>query len=287
MAKIEPTTLIALLHGPDKPGIAAQLAQWIFQNEGNIRHADQHHDREANIFFQRLEWTHPEGTNLSEKAASFEALARASGMTCSVALSSDRPKVAIFVSKIAHCFHDIILRFQAGEIRGDLACVVSNHEDLRGAAEHYGLPFHHIPVSAGQKAEAEAHQIEILRQHDVQLVLLARYMQILSADMISNCGCPVINIHHSFLPAFAGGKPYHQAYQRGVKLIGATAHYATADLDEGPIIQQEIARVSHRQGVRDLIRKGKDLEKSAFAQAATWHLEQRILVYDNKTVVFD
>lgn len=286
--RIETPSLIALLHGPDRPGIAAALTRWIFEHSGNIRHADQHHDREANVFFQRLEWTHPGGTDLHEKVEDFRRLAvEGLGMQCKIALSSERPPVALFVSKIAHCFHDIILRFKEEELRGNLACVISNHEDLKDEASHYGVPFYYIPVTRESKAEAEERQLDILTKHQVELILLARYMQILSPSLIGRCGCPIINIHHSFLPAFAGGKPYQQAYKRGVKIIGATAHYATADLDEGPIIQQEIARVSHRQGVRDLTRKGKDLEKSAFAQAAMWHLENRILVYNNKTVVFD
>ena len=286
--RAEPTTLIALIHGPDRPGIAARLTNWIYENGGNIRHADQHHDREENVFFQRLEWTHELESELAAKANAFQDFAEGElEMQCKVALSSAKPAVAIFVSKIPHCFHDVILRFKANEMRGDISCIISNHEELRAAADHYEIPFYHIPVTAETKAAAEKQQVEILHKHNVELVLLARYMQVLSERFIHTAGCPVINIHHSFLPAFAGGKPYHQAYKRGVKLIGATAHYATADLDEGPIIQQEIARVSHRQGVRDLIRKGKDLEKSAFAQAASWHLENRILVYNNKTVVFD
>ncbi|MEM9026295.1 MAG: formyltetrahydrofolate deformylase [Verrucomicrobiota bacterium] len=284
----EPISLVALIHGPDRPGIAAKLTTWIFENGGNIRHADQHHDREENVFFQRLEWTQLEGTDLQAKAQAFRLFAEEDlKMQCTVGLSSDQAPVAVFVSKIPHCFHDIILRFKANELRGKIACIISNHETLREAADHYQIPFYYIPISAATKASAEQRQLEILKQHRVELVLLARYMQVLSSRFIRDAGCPVINIHHSFLPAFAGGKPYHQAYKRGVKIIGATAHYATADLDEGPIIQQEISRVSHRQGVRDLIRKGKDLEKTAFAQAASWHLEKRILVYENKTVVFD
>ncbi|MGB0372515.1 MAG: formyltetrahydrofolate deformylase [Opitutales bacterium] len=284
----EATSLVALIHGPDRPGIAAKLTTWIFENGGNIRHADQHHDREENVFFQRLEWTQVEGTDLQATANAFRTFAQDDlEMNCKVGLSSDKVPVAVFVSKIPHCFHDIILRFKANELRGEIACIISNHEELREAAAHYQIPFYYVPVAKATKAAAEQRQVEILKQHKVELVLLARYMQVLSSDLIQAASCPIINIHHSFLPAFAGGKPYHQAYKRGVKLIGATAHYATEDLDEGPIIQQEISRVSHRQGVRDLIRKGKDLEKTAFAQAASWHLENRILVYNNKTVVFD
>ncbi len=175
----------------------------------------------------------------------------------------------------------------AGEFAGDFTCVLSNHAELASAAQHYGLAFHHVPVTAETKARAEAQQLEILRAAGVEFVVLARYMQVLSADFLKNFGRPVINIHHSFLPAFAGGRPYHQAHERGVKLIGATAHYATAVLDDGPIIQQDVARITHRHNVEDLIRKGRDLEKSVLAQAVRWHLENRILVYGHKTVVFD
>jgi formyltetrahydrofolate deformylase len=209
------------------------------------------------------------------------------GMTARVALSTHRPKGALFVSKEDHCFHDLALRWKAGEFAGDFACVISNHPDLGAAARHYGLPFHHVPVTPATKAEAETRQRAILREAGTEFVVLARYMQVLTADFLRDCGQPVINIHHSFLPAFAGGKPYHQAHQRGVKLIGATAHYATAVLDDGPIIQQDVVRVTHRHGVEDLVRKGRDLEKLVLAQALRWHLENRILVYGNKTVVFD
>lgn len=278
--------VIALLSGPDRPGLVAKVSTWIYERDGNIYHADQHHDSQAGIFFQRIEW---ETTNDPQaEADAFGTFANHElGMSTEVALSSDRPRVAIFVSKIEHCFHDIILRFQANELPGAVATVVSNHETLAGATNQYGIPFHHVPVSAANKAEAERRQLEIVQEAKVDLVVMARYMQVLSDDFLNTVGCPVINIHHSFLPAFAGGKPYHQAYNRGVKIIGATAHYATADLDEGPIIAQDVSRVTHRHGPQDLVRRGKDLEKNVFAQAIRWHLEHRILVYNNKTVVFD
>ncbi|MGC6455089.1 MAG: formyltetrahydrofolate deformylase [Coraliomargaritaceae bacterium] len=280
-------SIIALLSGPDQPGLVSRVSSWIFLRGGNIKHADQHKDTEANIFFQRVEWV-PSGGDLSEEADAFKHFASDElGMQVEVALSADRPKVALFVSKFDHCFHDTILRFQAGEMVGELACVVSNHSQLKEAAESYGIPFYLVPVSPESKAEAEARQIEIIRQHDIRLVVLARYMQVLSNDFLQQLNLPVINIHHSFLPAFAGGRPYHQAHNRGVKLIGATAHYATADLDEGPIIHQDVTRINHRNSVQDLIRKGRDLEKSVFAQAIRLHLDNRILVYNNKTVVFD
>jgi formyltetrahydrofolate deformylase len=281
-----PPTLVALLHGPDHTGIVARTAGWIFARQGNILHADQHRDMEAGEFFQRIEWA-PAGTDLAQEAVEFRNFAASLGMAARAAASTHRPKGAIFVSKEDHCFHDLALRWKAGEFAGDFACVVSNHPNLAEAARHYGLPFHHVPVSAATKPTDEARQLEILRAAGVEFVVLARYMQVLSEDFLTRFGQPIINIHHSFLPAFAGGKPYHQAHARGVKLIGATAHYATATLDEGPIIQQDVVRVTHRHSVEDLVRKGRDLEKLVLAQALRWHLENRVLVYGNKTVVFD
>ncbi len=279
-------TLIALLHGPDRPGLVARVSGWIFEHGGNILHADQHHDHEAGVFFQRVEWEPQPGT-LDADAAAFRAFAAGLGMAVQVTSSASRPRVVMFVSKADHCFHDLALRWQAGEFAGELVAVVGNHADLAGVARGYGLPFHHIPVTAETKAAAEAQQLALLRELGADLVVLARYMQVLSADFLDKIGRPVINIHHSFLPAFAGGRPYHQAHARGVKLIGATAHYATRDLDEGPIIHQDTARVTHRHGVEDLIRKGRDLEKTVLAQAVRWHLGGRVLVYGHKTVVFD
>jgi formyltetrahydrofolate deformylase len=283
-----PGTLIALLYGPDQPGLVARVSGWIFARGGNILHADQHRDTEAGIFFQRVEWMPTGAAGVAQRdAEDFQAFAASIGMKFRVAISERRPRVAVFVSKSDHCFHDLVLRWKAGEYACDIVAVVSNHADLEPAARGYGLPFHHIPVAPANKAEAEKRQVELLHGLKAELVVLARYMQVLSADFLERFGAPVINIHHSFLPAFAGGRPYHQAHARGVKLIGATAHYATRDLDEGPIIHQDVARVTHRHGVDDLIRKGRDLEKMVLAQAVRWHLEGRVLVYGNKTVVFD
>lgn len=279
-------TLIARLFGPDKPGLVARVAGWIYQRKGNIHHADQHMDVAANIFFQRVEWT-PQGDATAEAADFQEFAANELGMQVSIKVSSQRPKVALMVSKIDHCFHDTILRFKSGELAGELVCVLSNHPDLEAATQAYSIPFHYCPVQAANKTNAEATQLDWLRSYQVDLVVMARYMQILSDDFLRQLERPVINIHHSFLPAFAGGKPYHQAYERGVKLIGATAHYATPDLDEGPIIHQDVTRINHRNSIPELVRKGKDLEKSVFAQAIRLHLDSRILVYNNKTVVFD
>lgn len=281
-----PATLVALLHGPDQPGLVAKTAGWIYARQGNILHADQHRDMEAGEFFQRIEWVPADG-DAAVEAGELRTFAASLGMAAKVAYSAHRPKGAILVSKEDHCFHDLALRWRAGEFAGDFTGVVSNHADLAGVAQHYGLAFHHVPVTAATRTAAESQTLEILRAAGVELVVLARYMQVLSEDFLKKLGRPVINIHHSFLPAFAGGRPYHQAHERGVKLIGATAHYATAMLDDGPIIQQDVVRVTHRHSVDDLVRKGRDLEKSVLAQAVRWHWENRILVYGNKTVVFD
>lgn len=288
-------TLVALLHGPDQPGLVARVAGWIFERGGNILHADQHRDMEAGVFFQRIEWvpagtaaTTGSGTNGSPaNAEGFRAFAASLGMQAQLTSSAKRARVAVFVSKADHCFHDLALRWRAGEFSGDLVGVISNHPDLAAAARAYGLPFHHVPVTAETKLAAETQQLQLLRDFGADLVVLARYMQVLSGDFLERLGRPVINIHHSFLPAFAGGKPYHQAHARGVKLIGATAHYATRDLDEGPIIHQDVTRVTHRHDVEDLVRLGRDLEKRVLAQAVRWHLDNRVLAYGNKTVVFD
>lgn len=290
-------TLVALLHGPDQRGLVARASGWIFQRGGNILHADQHRDEAAGIFFQRIEWIPAAASEATGRAAervaqsetvAFLAFARDElKMQATVTTSAHRPRVALFVSKADHCFHDLVLRWRAGEFPCDIVAVVSNHRDLAAAAKAYRLPFHVIPVLPEKKAAAEKKQVALLRRLKVDLVVLARYMQVLSADFLSGFGRPVINIHHSFLPAFAGGRPYHQAHARGVKLIGATAHYATAVLDDGPIIHQDVTRVTHRHGVEELIHKGRDLEKLVLAQAVHWHLENRVLVYGNKTVVFD
>jgi formyltetrahydrofolate deformylase len=279
--------LIALLSGPDQKGLVAKVASWIYKREGNIIHADQHRDQEEGVFFQRIEWAVEGNKSAEVEAAAFRDFGDSIGMRTNVAISGTKPKVALFVSKASHCFHDLVLRWKAGDFPCDISLVISNHETLRGSAEWYGIPFEHVPVTKESKSEAEAKQLSLMRSYDIDLVIMARYMQVLSAIFLDTWGKPVINIHHSFLPAFAGAKPYHQAHKKGVKLIGATAHYATAELDQGPIIHQAVAQITHRNSVQDLIRKGRDLEKMTLAQAVSWHLENRILVYENKTVVFD
>jgi formyltetrahydrofolate deformylase len=282
-------SIVALIHGRDRPGLVAHVASWIYKAGGNILHADQHRDAEENIFFQRIEWTQPGEEETSRGVAElFSTMVEEElGMSCRTAVSTERARVGILVSKIPHCLHDLAFRFRRGEMCGDIVCAISNHDALQEFCESVQIPFHQIEVTPDRREKAEDLQLEILRDAKVDLVILARYMQILSSRFLKKAGIPMINIHHSFLPAFAGGRPYHQAYARGVKIIGATAHYVTADLDQGPIIAQDVARISHRHTVAELVRKGQDLEQVVCAQAIRWHLEHRVLVYKNKTVVFD
>lgn len=282
------SSITALLSGPDQPGIVARISGWIHERGGNVLHADQHLDRQENVFFQRVEWEPVQSGAIIEESNAFERMARDElDMHARMALSDDCPKVAVMVSKADHCFHDLVLRVRAGEWRAEFAGVLSNHEHLRPVSESYALPFESFSVEKESKPQAELEQLAWIKDQGVELVILARYMQVLSKNFLEQVGCPVINIHHSFLPSFAGAKPYHQAYQRGVKLIGATAHYVTEDLDEGPIIEQDVARVSHRHEPRDLAEKGRDLEKIVLSTAVRRHLQNRVLVYRNKTVVFD
>lgn len=278
--------IVALLHGRDRAGIVARVSGWIYARGGNILHADQHRDRQEGIFFQRVEWI-PAG-DFDDEMRLFKTFAETDlEMEVSLSRTSRKPKVVVMVSKFEHCFSDIILRCRSGELNCEVSAVISNHEDLRPMSEMFGLQYYCIPVSKDTKPAAEARQLEIIKSCNAELVIMARYMQILSGDFLDNCPAPVINIHHSFLPAFAGAKPYHKAYERGVKLIGATAHYATKDLDEGPIIAQHVTSVSHRDSVEDLMRKGRELEREALAAAVRYHVEGRILTYKNKTVIFD
>jgi len=279
--------LIALLHGPDRPGLVAGVSGWIYRQGGTILHADQHRDASAGVFFQRVEWGSSSPDAASEAAAFHAYAAEELGMSVSIALGSRRQRVAILVSQHVHACQELLLDWRQGEWTADIVALLSNHTTMQEAAREHGVPFHHLPMEAGRKAEVEGRQLALLRELHVDLVVLARYMQILSADFLAHVGCPVINIHHSFLPAFAGARPYHQAHARGVKLIGATAHYVTPVLDDGPIIHQEVRRVSHRDAVDDLLRKGRGLEKLALSEAVRLHLEHRVLVYENKTVVFD
>jgi formyltetrahydrofolate deformylase len=277
-----------LVSCPDRRGIVAALAQALYGHGANILDSDQHTDPAAKLFFQRIRF------DLSDLHTDRHSLERAIGelaerfaMTYQLSYASHKKRVALFVSGFDHCLYDLLLRHRAGELTGELRLVVSNHETLRPVAEQFGVPFHCFPITAATKAAQEQRELELLAAEGIDLVVLARYMQIVSADFLAPWSGRVINIHHSFLPAFVGGKPYHQAYERGVKLVGATAHYVTSVLDEGPIIEQDVVRCSHRDSVDDLIRKGRDLEKVVLARAVRSHLDDRVLVYGNKTVVFD
>ena len=264
------------------------MAGWIHERGSNVLHADQHLDRQENVFFQRVEWECSLESDPIEEGTAFQEMVQSElSMTVRIGYHNDRPKIAVMVSKADHCLHDLALRVRSGEWNAELTGVLSNHRDLQDISSSYQLPFHHFDLTSENKKEEETKQIQWIRDQKIELLVLARYMQILSKDFLVNVGCPVINIHHSFLPSFAGAKPYHQAYTRGVKLIGATAHYVTEDLDEGPIIGQDVNRVSHRHGPKDLIEKGRDLEKLVLSTAVRRHLQNRVLVYQNKTVVFD
>ena len=281
-------SITALLYGSDRPGIVARVAGWIHERGSNVLHADQHLDRQENVFFQRVEWECSLGSDPVEEGTAFQEMVQSElSMTVRIGYHNDRPKIGVMVSKADHCLHDLALRVRSGEWNAELTGVLSNHRNLEDISASYQLPFHYFNLTSENKKEEEAKQIQWIRDQKIELLVLARYMQILSKDFLVNVGCPVINIHHSFLPSFAGAKPYHQAYTRGVKLIGATAHYVTEDLDEGPIIGQDVNRVSHRHGPKDLIEKGRDLEKLVLSTAVRRHLQNRVLVYQNKTVVFD
>jgi formyltetrahydrofolate deformylase len=279
---------ILLLHSADRKGLVSTIANFLFVHGGNILHADQHQDAELGLFFMRIEWSLRD-FDLDELQfrEAFTPLAQDSGLNWQVTFGRRQVQVALLVSRYQHCLMDLLYRHQIGELNCSIALIISNHEDARPLAEFYRVPFQHIPVAAGTKDSDERLQLELLRQHAVELVVLARYMQVLSARFVASYPRRIINVHHSFLPAFVGAKPYHGAYERGVKLIGATSHYVTEVLDEGPIIEQDVARISHRDRLEDLISKGRDLEKVVLSRAVRWHLEHRILCYGNKTVVFD
>jgi formyltetrahydrofolate deformylase len=271
----------------DRTGIIAALSDFVFRHGGNILDLDQHTEADTNRFFMRLVWSLERFTlDADGIRLALEVFARSLGLHWELDFDDRRDRVAIFCSKEAHCLYDLLLRQRLGELNGDVVVVISNHPDNRPAAEYFGLPFEVVPVSRDTKAAAEARQHELLTHYRVDLVVLARYMQILSPEFVNRWAGRVINIHHSFLPAFAGARPYHQAQARGVKLIGATAHYATADLDEGPIIEQDVTRVSHRDTVADMVRKGRDLEQQVLGRAVRLHLERRLLVEGKRTIVF-
>jgi formyltetrahydrofolate deformylase len=278
---------ILLTHCPDQPGLVRAVASFIAENGGNIIQFDQHVDTQAGIFFMRAEWDLENFViPRTDLPVFIRALAEPRRMTWSLHFSDQRHRLALFVSKDAHCLYDLLSRHEAGELEADIPLIVANHETLRPAAERFGIPFHVVPVTSANKAEAEARQRALIEEHQIDTIVLARYMQILSDDFASSYPNRIINIHHSFLPAFPGAKPYHSAHARGVKIIGATSHYVTGDLDEGPIIEQDVIRVTHRQTVADLVRQGRDLEKVVLSRAVRWHAQRKVLAYNNKTVIF-
>jgi formyltetrahydrofolate deformylase len=281
-------TACLLVSCPDRKGLVAAIADFLYAHNANILHADQHQDKVAGLFLMRVEWDLDGfGLGLHRFEEAFAPIAAQHDMTWRLALSSVKPRLAIFVSKFDHCLADLLYRHHAGELYCDIPLIVSNHPDTHWLAEAYKIPFVHIAVTKDNKAEAEQQQHALMSAHHVDFIVLARYMQVLSADFIGKWKNRVINIHHSFLPAFHGAKPYQRAFERGVKLIGATSHYVTEVLDDGPIIEQDVVRISHRDDLDDLVRKGADLEKVVLSRAVRWHIDNRILVYGNKTVVFD
>jgi formyltetrahydrofolate deformylase len=295
---------VLLIDCPDRKGLVARVSGLLYERGANILHADQHIDHDLGLFFMRVEWSlGPADRGPSEKGsarakvdasfdlpafkAEFAAIAAELGMNWKLTSSTQPPRVALFCSQYLHCMADLLHRWRTGELVCEIPVIVSNHREAENLAAFYGVPFEYIPVTAQTRAEAEAKQLELLVRHNVELVVLARYMQILSPHFVAQYPAAIINVHHSFLPAFTGAKPYHAAHARGVKLIGATSHYVTEVLDDGPIIEQDVARISHRDQVEDLVARGRDLERMVLSRAVRWHLDRRILCYGNKTVVFD
>ncbi len=282
-------TATLLIHCPDKQGILATVTEFLNKNRGNILYLGQHVDRKEKIFYMRVEWELDGFAIPKDKIGEYfdTLIATKLEMAWTIHFSENIPKMALFVSKMPHCLFDILARYTAGEWDVEIPLIISNHETLRPVAERFGIEFYHFPITKENKAEQEAAELELLKKNNIDFVVLARYMQILSNDFVGHFPNKVINIHHSFLPAFAGAKPYHAAHERGVKIIGATSHYVTADLDAGPIIEQDVTRCSHVDTVQNLIRKGRDLEKIVLSQAVYKHLQRKILVFKNRTVVFN
>jgi formyltetrahydrofolate deformylase len=284
---VPPSRATLLVSCRDRTGLVAALSQFVFDNGGNIIDADQHADLETGLFFMRLVWDLAAfALDRAATEAALGAMARRFDLTWELTTSDVRPRVAVFASRAPHCLYDLLLSHQLGELGGELVAVVSNHDALASVAGHFGVRFEHVPVPAGDKAAAEATQQRLLDELKVDLVVLARYMQILSPAFVARWPGKIINIHHSFLPAFVGAKPYHQAQARGVKVIGATAHYVTSALDQGPIIEQDVGRVSHRDDVETLVQKGRELERQVLTRAVRAHLHRRVLVSGNRTIVF-
>ena len=281
-------TAILLISCPDQKGLVAAIADFLYQHDANILHADQHQDAELSLFLMRVEWDLTGfALDLNDFEPAFAPIAARFDMHWRVARSAYKPKMAIFVSRYDHCLADLLYRYQSGELHCDIPLILSNHHDMQWLADAYKVPFQYVEVNTDNKDDAEKTQLALLRHHHVDFIVLARYMQVLSSDFIRHYPNRIINIHHSFLPAFHGARPYHRAFERGVKLIGATSHYVTEVLDDGPIIEQDVTRISHRDALDDLIRRGADLEKIVLSRAVRWHSENRVLLYANKTVVFD
>ncbi len=283
-------TAILLLHCPDQPGIISEITKFITDNHGNIVYLDQYVDREDGMFFMRIEWELENFLIPRGKIADYvqTLYAQKYSITFNLYFNDERPRMAIFVSKMSHCLYDLLARYKAGEWNVDIPCIVSNHEDLRYVAEQFGIPYYvwSIKKDHSNKKEVEEAEMKLLRDNHITFIVLARYMQIISDEMVAAYPHHIINIHHSFLPAFIGAKPYHQAWERGVKIIGATSHYVTAELDAGPIIEQDVTRISHKDTPESLVLKGKDLEKIVLSRAVSKHIERKILTYHNKTVIF-
>lgn len=282
-------TAILLIHCPDKEGVVAAVTDFLFKNNGNILDLEQHVDTDTKTFFMRVEWSLDNFTIDKEKISDYfnTLVANRFNMNCTLHFSERKSRMAIFVSKSSHCLYDILSRYQSKEWEVEIPLIISNHKNLEYIAERFGIPFYHIPISKEQKIEQEAKLLEILKENNIDFIVLARYMQIISDDFITHFPNNIINIHHSFLPAFIGAKPYHQAFQRGVKIIGATSHYVTKDLDAGPIIAQDVTKITHKESIKELVTKGKDLEKLVLSKGIALHLQHKILPYNNKTIIFN
>ena len=282
------TTAKLLLHCPDKPGILAEVTDFITVNKGNIIYLDQYVDHVENIFFMRIEWELKDFLVPQEKIEDYfrTLYGQKYEMDFRLYFSDVKPRMAIFVSKLSHCLFDMLARYTAGEWNVEIPLIISNHPDLQHVAERFGIPFYLFPITKETKEEQERKEMELLAKHKITFIVLARYMQVISEQMINAYPNKIINIHHSFLPAFVGAKPYHAAFQRGVKIIGATSHYVTTELDAGPIIEQDVVRITHKDSIEDLVNKGKDLEKIVLSRAVQKHIERKVLAYKNKTVIF-
>jgi formyltetrahydrofolate deformylase len=282
------STAILLIHCPDKQGLLALVTEFINTNNGNILYLDQHVDREEKLFYMRVEWDLANFNIPKDKIADYfwTLIGLKNQMTFEIHFSEQKPRMAIFVSKMSHCLFDLLARYTSGEWNVEIPLIISNHPDMADVARRFDIDYHLFPVTKDNKAELEAQEMALMEKHKIDFIVLARYMQIISDEFITHFPNRIINIHHSFLPAFVGAKPYHAAYERGVKIIGATSHYVTTELDAGPIIKQDVARISHKDTVNDLVAKGRDLEKIVLSKAVSKHIDHKILVYNNRTVVF-